>query len=342
MKDDRARIYHHPAWISSLSNSYGGRPFYVLLVDNRTGQIEGVAPFILFNNKSKTKKKIISLPFTNYCDFILPENYDVKTILNYIEQQIGHISIFDLRNLDQKIIEGFSNSCNFLLHVIELKPTLEETYKSFGRRSIRRFIKKAEENNLAFRLGETEDDFQIFYNLEVNLRKSIGLPPAPYYFFHNIWSNLKKENLVFLPIVSSNDIPITASLVLHFKDRIYFEYTGMSKKHKNLYGNHKIHWEMIKFAQNELGSKYVELGRVSNDHKDLIFFKENWNAAAFNVYHKRCPVSPNQNPLAGFRKITYNIFRNINKKLPKKILELEGRAMYKYLKYLFFFCLLLK
>ncbi len=58
--------------------------------------------------------------------------------------------------------------------------------------------------------------------------------------------------MIFLPIVYVDDEPIAASLVLHYKDRIYFEYTGLNKKHKELYGNHKIHWEMIKLAQNEL------------------------------------------------------------------------------------------
>ncbi len=51
-----------------------------------------------------------------------------------------------------KPLDRFSNSNEFLVHIIELKPTLEETYKSFGRRSIRRFIKKAEENNLTFQI----------------------------------------------------------------------------------------------------------------------------------------------------------------------------------------------
>ncbi len=340
LKDERARIYHHPVWINSLSSSYGGTPYYALITSKGSDKIEGIAPFILFNPSYRSKRKIISLPFTNYCDFILPENFDFGCLISRITTKFGKISEFDFRNMDEKTPEGFSSSNEFLLHTIELKPTLEETYKSFGKRSIRRFITKADENNLAFRLGETEEDFKIFYDLEVKLRKSIGLPPAPFRFFHNIWRNLKNENMVYLPIVTHKNEPVVASMVLRFKDRIYFEYTGMNKKFKNLYGNHKIHWEMIKIAQEIYHIKYVELGRVSVDNKDLIFFKENWNARPFKIYNKRFPSQQNQIFLARMKEFLYPSFVKINKKLPANLLQIEGRLMYRYLKILFFFFLL--
>lgn len=342
MNDKRAGIYHHPAWIKSLSCSYGGKAFYLLMTNKDTNKIEGIAPFILFNQESETKKKIISLPFTNYCDFILPDNYDIQILFNQIESTFGKICEYDLRMLDETPLEGFSNSNEYLVHIIEMKPTLEETYNSFGKRSIRRFIKKADENKLSFRLGETEEDFKIFYDLEVKLRKSIGLPPAPFYFFHNIWTYLKNDNMIFLPIVSINDKPIAASLVLVFKDRIYFEYTGLDKKYKDLYGNHKLHWEMIKIAHENYNVKYVELGRVSIEHRDLIFFKENWNAKPFKIYHKRSLSHYDNNFLARMKEIVYPSLVKINKKLPANLLKIEGRLMYKYLKIFLFVGLLIK
>ena len=219
-----------------------------------------------------------------------------------------------------------------------MSSSLENTYTSFGRRSIRRFIRKAEENNLSFRLGNSEKDLKIFYDLEVKLRRDIGLPPAPYNFFYSIWSNLKKSSMVFLPIVSVDKEPIAASLVLYYKDRIYFEYTGLSKKHKKLYGNHKIHWEMIKLAQKEYNIKYVDLGRVSINHASLIFFKENWNAIPFKVFHKRFPSQIKESLFSKLFEGALPIVKNINKRLPLSLLKLEGRYIYKYLKLLLFFC----
>lgn len=333
MSDDRARIYHHPAWLQGLCDAYGGKPFYVLLKEE--DELQGVAPFILFK-KGKSKKKIISLPFTNYCDYILPENINDGMVLDYINSQLGPISEFDLRGLSDKRIEEFSNNNDFLIHIIELSSSLEDTYTSFGRRSIRRFIRKAEENNLSFRLGNSEEDLKIFYDLEVKLRRNIGLPPAPYKFFHSIWSNLKNSNMVFLPIVSIDDNPIASSLVLHYKDRIYFEYTGLSKKHKKLYGNHKIHWEMIKLAQKDYNTKYVDLGRVSINHASLIFFKENWRASAFKVFHKRYPSQANGGLFRRINETLFPLVKNINKILPIPLLKLEGRCIYKYLKIILF------
>ena len=145
--------------------------------------------------------------------------------------------------------------------------------------------------------------------------------------------------MVFLPIVSVDDIPIVASRYFYFKDRIYFEYTGLSKKHKELYGNHKIHWEMIKLAQREYDVKYVDLGRVSIEHSSLIFFKENWNASPYKVFHKRYPSQNKESLLSILLKGSLPLVKIINKKLPVPLLKLEGRYIYEYLKVLLFCCL---
>ena len=333
MGDARARIYHHPGWLKSLSDAYGGEPFYLLIMEGEA--IQGLAPFILFHKGSS--RRVISLPFTNYCDYLLPDNIGQKIVFDKIISELGPVSEFDLRVLSDEKLDAFSNSDDFLIHIIELKPTLEETYKSFGRRSIRRYIKKAEEGNLSFRLGDSENDLKIFYDLEVKLRRDIGLPPAPYNFFYSIWSNLKKLNMVFLPIISIKNEPIASSLVLYYKDRIYFEYTGLSKPHKELYGNHKLHWEMIKLAQNEYDVKYVDLGRASKNHKSLIFFKENWNAVPYKVYHKRYPSQEEEKLFSKLLKHSLPILKSVNKKLPVPLIKLEGKYIYKYSKILPFY-----
>ena len=338
MNEERARIYHHPVWLQSICDAYGGKPFYVLLKEE--DEIKGLAPFVLYK-KGPFDKKIISLPFTNYCDHILPENIGPQIVFDKIISELGPISEFDLRVLSDEKLDTFSNSDDFLVHIIELKPTLDETYKSFGRRSIRRYIKKAEEKNLSFRLGGSENDLKIFYDLEVKLRRDIGLPPAPYKFFYSIWSNLKKSNMVFLPIVSIKDEPIASSLVLYYKDRIYFEYTGLSKPHKELYGNHKLHWEMIKLAQKKYDVKYVDLGRASKNHKSLIFFKENWNAIPYRVYHRRYPSQIKEKFFSKLLKFSLPILKSVNKKLPVPLIKLEGKYIYRYLKILLLYYLFL-
>ncbi len=332
ISEEKATIYHHPAWLKALCISYNFKPFYLLVLDDDTNEIKGIIPFVLDNPNSNNKKKIISLPFTNYCNFILPENIDLNSILKEIESKFGSISEFDFRNLNEEIIPGFSNSSDYLVHIIELKPTIEETFKAFGRRSIRRFIKKAEENNLLFRLGETEQDLKIFYKLEVKLRKSLGLPPAPYKFFYNIWTILKESGLLYLPIVEYNSEPLAASLVLHFKNRIHFEYTGLNKSQKDLYGNHKLHWEMIKIAQNELRVTFVGLGRTANENTNLVFFKENWNAKPLKVYHKKRPYTTNSSKNKKIQNLIYPFFNSFNRHLPDVILKLEGKLLYKYIK----------
>ncbi len=327
LNDNRATIYHHPAWLKALVLTYGFKPYYLILENPDDNSIIGLMPFILKNN-IKRKKRIVSLPFTTHCDLLLPENISLRKIFDFLSNQLSEIDSIDLRFTNGIIPSSFSISQEYLLHKIKLGPTIDETFESFGRRSIRRNIRKAEDNSLKIRFGESIIDLKIFYELEKKTRKKIGLPPAPFNFFWEIWKNLKIYNLILLPIIEYNSIPVASSIVLKFKDTFYFEYTGIDKKYINLYPNHMLHWEVIKIAQTEYGAKYIDMGRTGVDQQSLIYFKEKWNAKASPLFRACFPAIRNNN----FKRSSfYNSLKNLNKLMPDKILDIEGRILFKYI-----------
>ena len=65
-------IYHHSAWKKVLEETYGFDPFYVALENKTEGTFEGIVPFMLVNSWL-TGKRLVSLPFTSYCNPIVPE-----------------------------------------------------------------------------------------------------------------------------------------------------------------------------------------------------------------------------------------------------------------------------
>lgn len=326
MSNDKASIYHHPAWLKAISQSYNYPLNYLVLENPISKEISGYLPFLVKGGTQATRKKLC-LPSTTYTDPLFPKEFDCNLIISELKKFFGERLKINFKFRANPNIKNFSISSDYYNHVIELGKTIDDTYKALGRRSIRRYIKKAEEYKLNLRFGNSESDLHIFYQLETKLRKSLGFPSAPFNFFKSIWSSLRQSNMIMMPIIEHNSIPIAASLVLHFKDTFYFEYTALDKKYINLYPNHKLHWEIIKLAQSDYNAKFIDMGRTDITQESLVFFKEKWNAKRIPIYNYQYPAESRTNYRNG---ILFNVLKSCNKHLPKKILELEGKLLFKY------------
>ena len=141
LNDERASIYHHPAWLKALSEIYNYPAFYMILKNPQTNETAGIFPFVVKERFGKNKK-IISLPSTTHCDPLLPDNFDFNIIIKELKDYFGKdLTDFDFKFKSSPSIQNFIATSDYFVHIIELCPTLEETFNSFGRRSIRRFIK---------------------------------------------------------------------------------------------------------------------------------------------------------------------------------------------------------
>jgi hypothetical protein len=288
---------------------------YILIYDNN--KITGIVPFIIKN------KIFYTLPHTTHCLPIIPDKLNFYELKNQIRKITPEIKGMIFRFCDGNILGAEPYHCRYYNQVIFLGDNLEEYYNSLERRSIRRLIKKSYNNGLKIRFGKDEKDLKIFYKLETILRRSLGLPPAPYHFFYSLWKNLGEHDLLLLPIIEKDSRPILASMDLKFKDQLYFEYTGQNKKFKYYYPYYFFHWEMIKKAHSEFGSRIVDLGRTDKNQTGLIQFKQSWKAINIDIIEHYENTEPRIiNPKS------FNFFKNINKVLPLKVLQLEGRILF--------------
>ena len=51
-------IYHHSAWIRLLVSTYNYKPVLITVENNKTGQLEGIIPFILINSRLTGKRMV--------------------------------------------------------------------------------------------------------------------------------------------------------------------------------------------------------------------------------------------------------------------------------------------
>ena len=73
-----------------------------------------------------------------------------------------------------------------MLHQLDLRPTLNNIFRSFHPSCVQRKIKRAERENLAFKEGQSEELLAAFYRLLRITRRRHGVPPQPFEWFLNL------------------------------------------------------------------------------------------------------------------------------------------------------------
>lgn len=215
-------IYHHSAWLRVIEKTYHYQPFMVAVEDPDYGRLEGIAPFFRIDS-GITGKRLVSLPFTSYCELLMPEG-SLPGLIQFIEALHPDIDYILLKFLR---FDGIScGTCDkdysHVTHILDLKSSLDELHAAFHPTSVKQRIRRAVKNGLQFRISHEERDMERFYALETGVRKKHGLPPQPNDFFANMWRILKPLNHFMLVVVELGNQIVAAATVLIFKDAFFW------------------------------------------------------------------------------------------------------------------------
>lgn len=326
LQNKRASVYHHPAWLKGIQMTFNHRAFY-LIEEDENNNIIGLIPFVNINSVF-TGNRLVSLPFSTYCDPLISEK-KIPSAINFLQSKSGSKIKIDFRTLSSlnSSLNNFSSKSEYTTHILKLGDSEQSTFDSFHPTSVRASIRRADKNKLEFIIQNDEQGLKVFYALEVKLRKRLALPPLPFSFYKNVFDELNKFGLISIPIIKKQDLIIAAGFIIKFKDTVYLEYTASDRDYKNFYPNHKLFWEIIRTAQAQNVS-YVDFGRTAIDNEPLIVFKEKWNAQRHNIWHS---IYPDPGFIKEKNKNLRSFLTIINKYLPETLLKIQGSILYPHL-----------
>lgn len=147
--------------------------------------------------------------------------------------------------------------------VIDLTKTEAELLKSFHSKT-RYNIKIAQKHEVKVEERTDEEAFETYLKLYFETTKRQGYHGHNPDYHRTAWQTLRQANMARLliayyqPPTTNQPLPVTAWMLLNFKDTLYYPYGGSSVKHKEVMANNLVAWEAIRLGK-KMGLKKFDM-----------------------------------------------------------------------------------
>lgn len=148
--------------------------------------------------------------------------------------------------------------------IIDLTKSEEELLKNMHPKT-RYNIKVAEKHGVTVEERMADKAFEIYLKLYFETTRRQGYHGHNENYHKKVWQTLKNGNMARLLIAFYNGEPLTAWLLLNFKDTLYYPYGGSSKSHPEVMANNLVAWEAIKMGK-KLGLKKFDMWGADFKH----------------------------------------------------------------------------
>lgn len=207
--------------------------------------------------------------------------------------------------------------------VLDLTQSEEEILKNMHPK-FRYNIRVAQKHGVAVKEETSEEGFNNYLKLYFDTTRRQNYHGHNEHYHKQVWTTLKNAGMARLLIAYYQKQPLTAWMLLAFKDTLYYPYGGSSENFKNVMSSNLIAWEVIKLGK-KLGLKKLDLwGALGPDASP----NDPWQG--FHQFKKKMGAEPVE--YIGtydlvFNQPLYQLFTFIDKLMPLKLflLKLAGR-----------------
>jgi hypothetical protein len=292
-----ATFFHTVAWARVLNGSYGYRPFYITM--NRGNRMTSALPLMEIDSWL-TGKRGVSLPFTDECGPL--GVYDDQNSFSQLFQSAKiHGKKRQWKYLEcrggRELLGKTPASTSYFAHRLSLQKDEKALFSGVDS-SVRRAVRKAEQNKLVIEFSRSLDSMRTFYGLFCKTRQRHGVPPQPFSFFANIQRHVLEKNLGWVVLARHEGNPVAGAVFFHFGKSVLYKFGASDEKHQNLRANNLVMWEAIRRYAQE-GFTSLDFGRTSKSNEGLRRFKLSWGAEERVIEYFRHDLRKNrfvQNP----------------------------------------------
>jgi lipid II:glycine glycyltransferase (peptidoglycan interpeptide bridge formation enzyme) len=319
-----ATFFHHPTWSIVLSKTYGYRSF-VLAVKDVGGQIVGGLPLMEINSWL-TGKRWVSLAFTDHCKVLVRDKEALEALAEKLINETAQEKTLRVEIRDNlPPMNGAVSKKSHYVHYLSLGGNEEKLFRSFRKKGVQYCIKKGLKNDVVVSRRTSDEAVLDFYDLHLLTRKKLGVPIQPRKYFVNLWREIINQNMGFVALAHYHDKPIAGGVFLHYRGKLIYKYGATDPRYLNVYANHALLWEVIKWASSN-GFEVFDWGKTEKNDEGLRKFKLGWGTNEEELgytYINRLPLDYS----AGWKK---RITEKTVQKCPVWVCRALGELLYKH------------
>ncbi len=329
-KHPKASVFHTVAWLQTLRRTYGYDPV-AFTTSPPTSELRNGLVFCRINSWL-TGRRLVSLPFSDHCEPLCDSTEDLNFLICYLQTALEHQKwkYVEVRPINWDLGQtgvwvGCPPAAMYFLHTLDLRPDLNEVFRSLDKDSVQRRIQRAERAGLIEKCGRSADLLKEFYALFVITRGRHRLPPTPYAWFRNLVQRL--DEALEIRLAYKDEIPIAGILTLRFRDVLYYKY-GCSDTRFNKFGATPwLLWRAIEAGKSK-GANEFDLGRTEEGDAGLLAFKNHWVAQPNRLVYWKFPYASSLDSADGWKlKMAKRAFSI----MPDRLLAIIGKLVYRHI-----------
>lgn len=285
----QASFYHSAAWARVLHDTYGYRPFYLLI--SAGGLPRAVLPIMEVQSRL-TGRRGVSLPFSDDCEAASKDRAAFQGLFR-VAQALGDERGW--RYLECRgagaLLPGARTSVTYFGHRVRLTADEELLFSSFDG-AVRRAIRKAWRSGLSVEVSDSPQAVRDFYELFCLTRKRHGLPPQPFLFYENIRRHVLAEGRGTIVLVRLHRRPVAAAVFFHGPDSVVMKFAASDLRFQHLRINNLALWTAMKHYA-RAGYQTMDFGRTALTNDGLRSFKRRWGASERLISYHRFDLREN-------------------------------------------------
>jgi Acetyltransferase (GNAT) domain len=328
----RSSVFHTVQWLEALHRTYGYEPIAISTCPPGC-DLQNAAVFCRVESWL-TGRRLVSLPFSDHCDFLVNIADDLDAIVSALakvplRENLRYVEIRPTRPEDIVHI-GSHSTRSYCLHEIDLSPSVGTLFRNCHKDSTQRKIQRAEREGLGYEEGRSLFLLESFYRLLLLTRRRHLIPPQPKRWFQNLIDSFGEA--LKIRVAFRQTIPIAAILTLRYKGSLVYKYGCSNAEFHNLGGMHLLLWKSILEAKQD-GLRVFDLGRSEWGDYGLITFKDRWGAKRSRLTYLRF-LGAAQSKGAFVRSDTdwkERVAKKMFRHLPDRLLSGAGDLIYRHI-----------
>jgi CelD/BcsL family acetyltransferase involved in cellulose biosynthesis len=319
-----ATPFHTPAWAEMLCECYDFNGFALASLDEHGVPTAGM-PVIELPRVFRRGVWWVSLPFTDACAPLSVGLDREQELLDGLDEARREARVERLEIRSPAPARGARQFTAALRHTLTLEPDPQAVLCRLDRSQVQRNIKRAEREGVVVRQADSEGDLdRVFFDLQVETRRRLGVPVQPRRFYTLLWRRLIEPGHGFLLLAYAGARPIAGGVFLRAGRTLTYKYGASSREHWHPRPNVLLFWTAIQLGCAS-GAQVLDFGRTELKAHGLRSFKLNWGTREellrYTVFgrHGRDTVKMLE-PVAG----------RLIKHSPSWVCRAVGACMYRY------------